>query len=244
MFLQCNRKRKKEEGKKRAACRHAEGLRRRPPAKSFFLENKKQQKKKRERDERGTRRCMLFLSSFLAPVFIIILFFPSSFHSDSLSCSTRSADFITARRAVFGEQPDIFIFFPVGKSMMAQIFTSLRLVFSIIFFPFFFLSFWAFPKKKDGRKQKQNTQEEPVIVFCFWAKSRLKLIQSAPERGHPSDGDGAPRLEKKNKRERFFLAKLFNSLSICIYIYVRLYKQRRTRLRGENIISKRWPARY
>ena len=172
MFLQCNRKRKKEEGKKRAACRHAEGLRRRPPAKSFFLENKKQQKKKRERDERGTRRCMLFLSSFLAPVFIIILFFPSSFHSDSLSCSTRSADFITARRAVFGEQPDIFIFFPVGKSMMAQIFTSLRLVFSIIFFPFFFLSFWAFPKKK---KMVENKNKIPKTnrLLCFVSEPKV-----------------------------------------------------------------------
>ena len=139
------------------------------PRSLSFLKIKNNKKRERERDERGTRRCMLFLSSFLAPVFIIILFFPSSFHSDSLSCSTRSADFITARRAVFGEQPDIFIFFPVGKSMMAQIFTSLRLVFSIIFFPFFFffLSFWAFPKKKRWSKTKTKYPRRTGYCVLF-----------------------------------------------------------------------------
>lgn len=175
--------------------------------------------KEATRLERGTRRCV-YTFSFGAHFHLLSLV-PLIFWL-SLQVGARRLYYSAAGRLRFGEQPDIFI---VGKSMMAQIFTSLRLVFSIIvlflsllyiLFSSFFLSSLSLSfSLVNGQHRENNKIAKPVIVFCFWAKSRLELIQSAPERP-PKWRRWGHRLEKTSL-SLSLACSLANSLSQYIY---------------------------
>lgn len=87
----------------------------------------------------------------------------------------------------------------------------------------------------EGKKKKETTttkyfKKNRLLCFVCEPKVDWKLIQSAPERGHPGDGRWGPQIRKnqtkmKKKREKLSLFQILPPSVVCVCMYINIHTQ-------------------
>lgn len=110
---------------------------------------------------------------------------------------------------------------------------------------------------KEGKKKETTTtkyfKKNRLLCFVCEPKVDWKLIQSAPERGHPGDGRWGPQIRKikqkwkKKKREKLSLFQILPPSVVCVCMYINIHTQAHlclyTKLTTKKGRWRRWPEK-
>lgn len=111
----------------------------------------------------------------------------------------------------------------------------------------------------EGKKKETTTtkyfKKNRLLCFVCEPKVDWKLIQSAPERGHPGDGRWGPQIrkikqkwkKKKRNREKLSLFQILPPSVVCVCMYINIHTQAHlclyTKLTTKKGRWRRWPEK-